>query len=130
MKNIYSILVLLLFVFQGFANNDGLLVQARKFESNKDYKNAIKCYKKYVEENQNVKTFEMKTVYFEYANVCYKNGNEELALNVIRNGIRNCGIVEQDFIFNPTINKELADIAWVKLYDEYPLLHEKYLASK
>lgn len=128
MKRFLLITVMLFIAQLGSAiENDSLLNQAREFSSKKDYSSAITCYKKYLKETSNTK---LKEIYIEYANNYYLNNQKKEAIQAIRIAIEKHGFVEQDFIYNKTLNEKLSDDAWAAIYDDYFVLRDRYLASQ
>lgn len=125
----FLLLTVMLFIAQlsSAIESDSLLNQAREFNSKKDYSSAILCYKKYLKETSNTK---LKEIYIEYANNYYLNNQKKEAIQTIRTAIEKHGFVEQDFIFNKTLNEKLSDDAWAAIYDEYFVLRDRYLASQ
>lgn len=125
----FLLLTVMLFIAQlsSAIENDSLLNQAREFSTKKDYSSAIICYKKYLKETSNK---DLKEVYIEFANSYYLNKQKKEAIQTIRVAIEKYGFVEQDFIFNKTLNEKLSDEAWAAIYDDYFILRDKYLANQ
>ena len=127
MKKTVLILIFSFAFTFNFANTkDPLLSQAKELSSNKNYKEAIKTYKKYLD---TTKDNNLKNIYVEMANCYFKLEDKVSAVNYIKDAITNYGFSEQDFIYNEVIDTELSKEALAAVYDDLDQLHNKYVAS-
>ena len=95
MKKITLILLAVFFCQITLANEtDSILSKARNLVHDKNYTEAIKVYKSYIEKNYEN---EIKDVYVELAN-CYFNSNDKKsAIKYIKEAITKQGFTEEDF---------------------------------
>ena len=125
-KTVLILIFSFAFTFNFPNTKDPLLSQAKELSSNKNYKEAIKTYKKYLD---TTKDNNLKNIYVEMANCYFKLEDKVSAVNYIKDAITNYGFSEQDFIYNEVIDTELSKEALAAVYDDLDQLHNKYVAS-
>lgn len=127
MKKVVLILIFSFAFHFNFANtNDPLLSQAKELSLSKNYTEAIKTYKKYLNATKNTN---LKNVYVEIANCYFKLDDKLAAVSYIKDAIMSYGFSEQDFIYNDVIDSELSKHALSVVYDDLDVLHNKYVAT-
>ena len=126
MKKITLILLAVFFCQITLANEtDSILSKARNLVHDKNYTEAIKVYKSYIEKNYEN---EIKDVYVELAN-CYFNSNDKKsAIKYIKEAITKQGFTEEDFIYNDKLDAELSKYALSKIYDDLEKLQKQYVS--
>ena len=125
-KTVLIIIFSFAFTFNFANTKDPLLSQAKELSSNKNYTEAIKTYKKYLD---TTKDSNLKNIYVEIANCYFKLEDKVTAINYIKEAITSYGFTEQDFIYNEVIDRELSKEALATVYDDLDRLHNKYIAS-
>lgn len=122
------LILVFLFVFQvDYANtSDPLLSQAKEYSLNENYSDAIKMYKEYL---NNTDDLELKNVYIEMANCFFKIDDKDSAIKYIKKAITKYGFNEEDFIYNNVLDSKLSKYALSVFYDDLDSLYQKYNAT-
>ncbi|CCG52485.1 Protein of unknown function precursor [Flavobacterium indicum GPTSA100-9 = DSM 17447] len=128
MKKTTLLLIAFLFFQISFSANDRdeVLTKARTYSENKDYRNAIKTYIKYIKLFSN-EAVNLKDIYYEVANCYFLHGKKDMAIKVIRETIYRYGATKEDLENSTVLNKETYQVVWSDIYPDYNFLRKKYI---